>query len=87
MQCFILVTITRSHTAHKFVHSALYTLHIFCVGCTAAAYTQGRLVCRTANQKSGFYSRQAYIQGGFYTRLYGTDFTQKPKFMCTWQYN
>ena len=31
--------------------------------CTAAAYIQGQLVCRTANQKRGFYSRQAYIQG------------------------
>ena len=32
------LTITRSHTAHKFVHNALHTVHIFCAGCTAAAY-------------------------------------------------
>ena len=38
VQCCIRVTIPRSRSAHKRVHSALYTLHIFCLTCAAAAY-------------------------------------------------
>ena len=60
--------ITRSHTAHKFVHNTVHALHIFCAGCTAAAYIQGRLVCSTATPKrrllfkTGLNSRVAFIQ-------------------------
>ena len=77
VQCCILATITRSHTAH-FVHSSLYTLHILCVGWTAAAFIQGRLVCCAANQngrflfKTGLYSRAAFTQ----------DFTVTPPPSC-----
>ena len=68
VQCCILRTVTRSHTAHKFVHNAPYTIRIFCVGCTTVAYIQGRLIWSTAHQKgrllfkTGLFSRVAVIR-------------------------
>ena len=59
VQCHIVETITWLHTN---LYTSTFTVHIFCVRCTATAYIQRRLMWGTARNIVGFFFRAAFLQ-------------------------